>query len=56
MNRQHADSATHRLGQLLHRLRGLAGPSPEDFVDIDLPRHQLRALFIVTKHLSLIHI
>ena len=34
----------------MHRLRGLAGPSPEDLVDIDLPRHQLRALFIVTKH------
>jgi DNA-binding MarR family transcriptional regulator len=28
----------------------VAGPSPEDLVGIDLPRHQLRALFIVVKH------
>ena len=34
----------------MHQLRGVAGPSPEDLVGIDLPRHQLRALFIVVKH------
>ena len=50
MSSGHADNAAHRLGQLMHQLRGLAGPSPEDLVDIDLPRHQLRALFIVAKH------
>jgi DNA-binding MarR family transcriptional regulator len=49
-NRHHDDSVTHRLGMLMHQLRGLAGPSPEDLVGIDLPRHQLRALFIVAKH------
>lgn len=49
MSEKHARSATHRLGQLMHRLRGLASPSPEDLVDIDLPRRQLRALFVVTK-------
>lgn len=50
MNTDHADSTTHRLGKLMHQLRGVAGPSPEDLVGIDLPRHQLRALFIVAKH------
>ena len=45
-----ADGAAARLGQLMHRLRGLASPAPEDLVDIDLPRHQLRALFIVARH------
>lgn len=50
MTGQLADGASARLGRLMHRLRGLASPSPEDLVDIDLPRHQLRALFIVTKH------
>jgi DNA-binding MarR family transcriptional regulator len=34
----------------MHELRSVAGPSPEDLVGIDLPRHQLRALFIVVKH------
>ena len=46
----HADGTTHRLGMLMHQLRGVAGPSPEDLVDIDLPRHQLRALLIVARH------
>jgi DNA-binding MarR family transcriptional regulator len=50
MSSVHADSTAHRMGQLMHQLRGLAGPSPEDLVDIDLPRHQLRALFIVARH------
>ena len=50
MSERHAESATRRLGQLMHRLRGLASPSPEDLVDIDLPRRQLWALFIVTRH------
>ena len=44
------DSSTLRLGELMHQLRGLAGPSPEDLVGIELPRHQLRALFIVVRH------
>lgn len=39
-----------RLGQLMHQLHGVLGPSPEDVVGIDLPRHQLRALFVVAKH------
>jgi DNA-binding MarR family transcriptional regulator len=30
-------------------LRSVVAPSPEDLVDIDLPRHQLRALFVVVK-------
>ncbi len=46
----HTDAAAQRLGTLMHQLRGLAGPSPEDLVGIDLPRHQLRALFIVSRH------
>ena len=50
MSGRRVESATHRLGQLMHRLRGLASPSPEDLVDIDLPRRQLWALFIVTRH------
>ncbi len=50
MSAGHAEGSTHRLGRLMHQLRGLAGPSPEDLVDIDLPRHQLRALFIVARH------
>jgi DNA-binding MarR family transcriptional regulator len=44
------ETAARRLGELLHRLRGAVGPSPEDVVGIDLPRHQLRALFIVARH------
>jgi DNA-binding MarR family transcriptional regulator len=44
------DGTSHRLGRLMHQLRGVVGPSPEDLVGIDLPRHQLRALFIVVKH------
>lgn len=43
------DTPGHRLGELMHQLRGALGPSPEDVVGIDLPRHQLRALFIVDK-------
>jgi len=43
------DLATNRLGKLMHRLRAVVGPSPQDFVDLELPRHQLRALLIVTK-------
>ena len=43
-------STSQRLGRLLHQLRGLVGPSPEDVVDLELPRHQLRALFVVAKH------
>lgn len=50
MNGEQPEGATQRLGQLMHRLRGLASPSPEDLVDIELPRHQLRALFIVSRH------
>jgi DNA-binding MarR family transcriptional regulator len=33
----------------MHQLRSVLGPSPEDLVDVDLPRHQLRALFVVVK-------
>jgi DNA-binding MarR family transcriptional regulator len=44
------DTPGQRLGGLMHQLRGALGPSPEDVVGIDLPRHQLRALFIVDKH------
>lgn len=50
MNEHLGDGASERLGRLMHRLRGLASPSPQDLVDIDLPRHQLRALFIVARH------
>lgn len=50
MSGEHAGDPTHRLGMLMHQLRGLAGPSPEDLVGIDLPHHQLRALFIVARH------
>ncbi len=45
----HPDLMTHRLGKLMHRLRAVVGPSSEDFVDLELPRHQLRALLIVTR-------
>ena len=50
MNRVPSDTPGRRLGGLMHQLRGALGPSPEDVVGIDLPRHQLRALFIVDKH------
>lgn len=50
MNRVPSDSPGRRLGGLMHQLRGALGPTPEDVVDIELPRHQLRALFIVDKH------
>ena len=46
---QAADS-TDRLSELMHRLGSTLGPSPEDVADIDVPRHQLRALFIVANH------
>ncbi len=48
-SRPQAVSDVGRLGQLMHQLRSVLGPSPEDLVDIDLPRHQLRALFVVAK-------
>lgn len=41
---------SHRLGRLMRQLHGVLGPSPEDVVGIELPRHQLRALFVVVKH------
>ena len=50
MSRGQPQSPGQRLGALMHQLRGALGPSPEDVVGIDLPRHQLRALFIVVKH------
>jgi|GEM_PF-3714461 len=50
MKPAHVESSTPRLGELMHQFRGLAGPSPEDLVGVELPRHQLRALFIVVKH------
>lgn len=50
MSSRHADDSTHRLGELMHRLGAAFGPSAEDLVGIDVPRHQLRALFIVAKH------
>jgi DNA-binding MarR family transcriptional regulator len=34
----------------MHRLGSTLGPSPEDVAGVDLPRHQLRALFIVARH------
>jgi DNA-binding MarR family transcriptional regulator len=49
MNHFHGGSDAQRLGRLLHQLRGVLGPAPEDVVGIDLPRHQLRALFVVAK-------
>ena len=45
-----ADETSRRLGELMHRLGTALGPSPEDVAGIDVPRHQLRALFIVVKH------
>ena len=50
MKRVPSDTPGRRRGALMHQLRGALGPSPEDVVGIDLPRHQLRALFIVDKH------
>lgn len=49
MKHPHDDTDVGRLGALMHRLRGVVGPSAEDLVGIDLPRHQLRALFVVVK-------
>ena len=49
MNDSREGSDVRRLGQLMHQLRSVVGPSHEDLVDIDLPRHQLRALFVVVK-------
>ena len=49
MNHLHGDGDEHRLGRLMHQLHGVLGPSPEDVVDIEMPRHQLRALFAVSK-------
>jgi len=49
MSRAQTDTPGQRLGALMHQLRGVLGPAPEDVVGIDLPRHQLRALFIVAK-------
>lgn len=47
---QHSDpTQARRLGQLMHQLHGVLGPSPSDFVETDLPRQQLRALFVVVK-------
>lgn len=50
MNAEHERGPVHRLGKLMHQLRGTLAPSPEDFVGSDLPQHQLRALFVVDKH------
>lgn len=49
MNNPSGDSEGHRLGRLMHQLHGVLGPSPEDLVDIELPRHQLKALFVVSR-------
>jgi DNA-binding MarR family transcriptional regulator len=46
----HRDPTTHRLIESMHRLGSTLGPSPEDVAGIDVPRHQLRALFVVAKH------
>lgn len=49
MDQRHGDTERHRLGRLMHQLQGVLGPTPEDVVDIELPRHQLRAIFVVAK-------
>jgi len=49
MRASHDLGEAHRLGQLMHQLRGVVTPSPDDLVGIELPRHQLRALFVVAK-------
>lgn len=50
MSPTHRDPTTHRLIESMHRLGSTLGPSPEDVAGIDVPRHQLRALFVVAKH------
>ena len=50
MSPPHPGSATQRLNELIHRLGATLGPSAEDVAGIDVPRHQLRALFMVAKH------
>ncbi len=50
MSPEQPNGSIHRLGELMHRLAAAFGPSPEDVVGIDVPRHQLRALFVVAKH------
>ena len=50
MSPTHRDPTTHRLMESMHRLGSSLGPSPEDVAGIDVPRHQLRALFVVAKH------
>lgn len=49
MSDQPSGTRARRLGGLMHQLRGVLGPSPEDLIGIDLPRHQLRALFVVAR-------
>jgi DNA-binding MarR family transcriptional regulator len=44
------DPTTRRLSELMHRLGSTLGPSPDDVAGIDVPRHQLRALFVVARH------
>ena len=50
MTRPHPDATTQRLSELMQRLGSTLGPSHEDVADIDVPRHQMRALFIVANH------
>ncbi len=50
MSEARPDPTTGRLSRLMHRLGSTLGPSHEDVADIDVPRHQMRALFIVAKH------
>lgn len=50
MSPSHPGPTPHRLTELMHRLGSALGPSPDDVAGIDLPRHQLRALFVVVEH------
>lgn len=49
MNHRHSETEAGRLGDLMYQLHGVLGPSAQDFVDIELPRHQLRALFVLVR-------
>lgn len=54
-------SATHgesedparRLLGLMHQVGRIVGPSPEDFVDVELTMQQMRALFVIARHAPL---
>ena len=50
MDHSNVDDPTRRLTSLMYRLHRVTGPSAEDLVGIEVPPHQLRALFVVAEH------